>query len=74
MPDDSDRRSALELQAGPFEPGSFAALLDRRIVEMRRMVHLMQPGSHADTLRALRDAFPDASLAERVAVLRETAG
>ncbi len=46
-----------------------SAVLDSRIAEMRRMLADMQPGSAASALRALRDAFPEASLEERVRAL-----
>lgn len=46
-----------------------AALLDARIRDMRRVVQLARPGSHAEALRALREAFPETTLAERVAAL-----
>jgi hypothetical protein len=47
-------------------------ILDRRIAAMRRMLADMQPGSAASALRALRDAFPEASLEERVRALTAT--
>jgi len=45
------------------------ALLDHRIADMRRLLAGMEPGSAASALRALRDAFPEASLEERVRAL-----
>jgi len=45
------------------------AMLDRRIADMRRLLAGMQPGSAASALRVLRDAFPEASLEERVRAL-----
>ena len=51
----------------------FSDMLDHRITEMRRMLADMQPGSSAaSALRVLRDAFPDASLEERVRALTAT--
>ena len=47
-------------------------LLDRRIADMRRMLADMQPGSTASALRVLRDAFPEASLEERIRALTAT--
>ena len=47
-------------------------LLDRRIADMRRMLADMQPGSAASALRVLREAFPEASLEERVRALTAT--
>jgi hypothetical protein len=49
-----------------------ADMLDRRIAEMRRILAEMQPGSVASALRALRDAFPEASLEERVRAITAT--
>jgi len=46
-----------------------SAIFDRRIAEMRRMLADMKPGSAASALRVLRDAFPEATLAERVRAL-----
>ena len=47
-------------------------MLDRRIADMRRMLANMEPGSAASALRVLRDAFPEASLEERVRALTAT--
>jgi len=49
-----------------------SAILDRRIAEMRQMLADLQPGSAALALRVLRDAFPEASLEERVRALTAT--
>jgi len=46
-----------------------SAIFDRRIAEMRQMLADMKPGSAASALRVLRDAFPEATLAERVRAL-----
>jgi hypothetical protein len=46
-----------------------SAILDRRIADMRRMLADMKPGSAASALRVLREAFPEASLEERVRAL-----
>ena len=46
-----------------------ATILDRRIADMRRLLAGMEPGTAASALRALRDAFPEASLEERVRAL-----
>lgn len=51
------------------EKVDLSAILDRRIAEMRRMLADMEPGSAASALQVLRDAFPEASLAERVRAL-----
>ena len=55
-----------------FEHAVFAATLDQRIAEMRRMLAAMKPGSTAGALRALRDAFPDIPLDERIRALTAT--
>ena len=46
-----------------------SAMLDRRIAEMRELLAGMEPGTAASALRVLRDAFPEASLEERVRAL-----
>lgn len=56
MPPQSGRRS--------YDP-----VLEDRVAAMHAMLTRMRPGSDAEALRALRDAFPEASLSERVAVL-----
>ena len=45
------------------------ATLDSRIAEMRAHLARMRPASDAEALRTLRAAFPDASLATRVAAM-----
>ena len=47
----------------------FVAALDHRIAEMRRLLKAMAPGSTTLALNALRDAYPDTSLDERVQAL-----
>jgi hypothetical protein len=44
----------------------FTTVLDRRIGEMRTLLNEMEPASPAIALRALREAFPDVPLEERV--------
>jgi hypothetical protein len=53
-----------------FDPKLVGRLLEDRIAAMKRLVLIMGPGSNAEALRALRDAFPDAPLSERVAALQ----
>lgn len=43
---------------------------DARIIEMRRFLDRMSQLSAAEALSALRDAFPDATLDERVRALK----
>ena len=45
------------------------ASLDRQVADMRRLLELMAEASATDALRALRAAFPDASLAARTAAV-----
>jgi len=60
-------------QALSAEDLELSKILDGRIAEMRRMLADMQPGSSAaSALRALRDAFPEAPLEERVRALTAT--
>jgi hypothetical protein len=60
-------------QALSAEDTELSNMLDHRIIEMRRMLADMQPGSSAaSALRVLRDAFPEASLEERVRALTAT--
>lgn len=49
----------------PDDP-QFKTALNRRVAAMRLMLDAMAIGSPAEALKALRDAFPDASLDERV--------
>ena len=57
----------------PEGPEALLSLaLDRRIVEMRMMLSLMRPTTTASALQALRDAFPDVPLVERLRILAET--
>jgi hypothetical protein len=46
------------------------AELDQQIARMREMLDLMAPGSGATALGAMRKAFPDAPLSERVQALK----
>jgi hypothetical protein len=49
----------------------FTEELDRRIAQMRRLLAAMKPQSAASDLKVLREAFPDASLDQRVRALSE---
>jgi hypothetical protein len=53
----------------PPEDSVVVVLLDRRIVQMRRMLALMKPTTPTDTLKLLRERFPDVPLSERVRAL-----
>lgn len=50
----------------PADDPRFIAALDLQIAQMRRVLDLMGPSSSAEALRSLREAFPEASLEERV--------
>jgi hypothetical protein len=64
-------------EAEPSRPGSdtdlaaaiLAEALDRRIAAMRALVAAQGPGSTAEALRILRDAFPQSSLSDRIAAI-----
>lgn len=43
--------------------------IDQRIAEMRAHLARMRPASDAEALKTLRSAFPDVSLAARVAAI-----
>jgi hypothetical protein len=51
------------------EPG-YGAELETRIGGMRALLAAIRPGSDAEALRVLREAFPDLPLAERVSACR----
>ncbi len=46
------------------------AELDEQIARMRALLKLMAPGTGAAALGAMREAFPDASLRDRVEALK----
>ncbi len=46
-----------------------AMAIDARVAEMRAFLARMRPTSDAEALKCLRDAFPEASLSARVAVI-----
>ena len=48
----------------------YHAELDEQIVRMREMLRLMAPGTGAMALGAMRKAFPDAPLSDRVRALK----
>lgn len=61
-------RPQAETETADAEDGLMTAL-EHRIDQMKRLVAASAPGSHAEALKILREAFPDASLAERIAAL-----
>ena len=47
------------------------AALERQITDMRDLLQLMRGASAAESLRALRSAFPDTTLAARTAAIAD---
>ena len=47
------------------------AALERQIADMRDLLQLMRGASAAESLRALRSAFPDTTLAARAAAIAD---
>lgn len=60
---------------GECPPGwaSESGAVDGRLAEMRALLVRVRPSSDAEALRCLRSAFPDASLAARVAAMTAAA-
>lgn len=69
----SDRRVLGECPPG-FTPMPHAAAIDGRVQEMRALLARTRPASDAEALRFLRSAFPEASLAARVAAMATARG
>lgn len=51
------------------DPGDYSPTLEARLAEMRAHLARMRPGSDAEALQALRTAFPETTLAARVAAI-----
>ena len=66
--DRADRRPLGECPPG-WDASPHARVIDARLVEMRALLARMRPASDAEALRALRSAFPETSLATRVAAI-----
>ena len=47
------------------------AVIDREVADMRELLKLMTGASAAESLKALRAAFPDATLATRTSAIAE---
>ncbi len=47
------------------------ALLNRQVADMRELLQLMRGASATESLRALRSAFPEATLAARTAAIAD---
>ncbi len=52
------------------EQAAFQAELDEQIARMRQMLKLMAPGTGAMALGAMRKAFPEIPLEDRVRALK----
>jgi hypothetical protein len=52
-----------------FEGAAYQADFEARLRDMRRLLEAMRPDTDAMALKALRDHFPDAALAERIAAV-----
>lgn len=61
---------AIEGSSGDVGDRQLGAAADVRITEMRRLLDRESDLSAAEALSALRDAFPDAPLDERVRALK----
>ena len=64
----SDRPAMGECPPGR-DPAHYLTPMEARIEEMRALLAQMRPESDAEALQALRTAFPEASLAARVAAI-----
>ena len=54
----------------PPDQEPYRAELDEQIARMREMLTLMAPGTGATALGAMREAFPDVPLSDRVRALK----
>jgi hypothetical protein len=64
--DKSDER---DLQLVTVDDPRFTATLNRRIGEMRHLLAVLEPTTPAVALRALREAFPETPLEQRIRAL-----
>jgi hypothetical protein len=65
----ADRVEGDTISEDNYEGIAFDTALEHRIEAMHEMLDRMAPVSAATALKTLRDAFPDASLAQRVKAL-----
>lgn len=63
-----------EMKADPLARPGHASALAAEAQLMRELLVRLQPHSGSEALRALREAFPSASLAARVAAMSYHAG
>jgi hypothetical protein len=66
------KRETPRLQLLSVEDPAFAPALDVRLAEMRKLLSQMDATSPAVAWRALREAFPEAPLDERVRAMTAT--
>ena len=67
------RRATGESPPG-HDPNDYSEAVAARMAEMRSLLEQMRPASDAEALRALRAAFPETSLAARVAAISRRLG
>jgi hypothetical protein len=65
----ADRLEGNAVSEDFYEALAFDAALEHRIEAMHELLDRMDPVSAATALKTLRDAFPDATLAQRVRAL-----
>lgn len=65
---DSGRTVLGECPPG-HDPSQTSPAVEKRVQEMRALLSRVRPSSDAEALQALRTAFPEASLAARVAAM-----
>lgn len=67
------RRATGESPPG-HDPNDYSEAVEARMAAMRALLEEMRPASDAEALRALRAAFPETSLAARVAAISRRMG
>ena len=65
---------AAKVHASDIPPQFRGGPLDQRLAEMRRVVATMKHASAADTLRILRERFPDIPLRDRMRAISSQLG
>ena len=72
-PKPGERRVLGECPPG-WTPTPHGAVIDARVTEMRALLARMRPVSDSEALQCLRRAFPESSLAARVAAMATSRG
>ena len=67
------RRATGESPPG-HDPNDYSEAIESRMAEMRALLEQMSPATDAEALKALRAAFPETSLAARVAAISRRLG